>query len=322
MNRPVAGSYAEEDERGQFARDLLAGLAAWPRRIPCKYFYDAEGSRLFERICELPEYYPTRTELAILGRHAAEMAACLGPEVELVEFGAGSVRKVRWLLDALDRPRAYLPIDISRDHLVEASRRLAADYPALAIRPVVADYTRPFALPPGAGRRRVGFFPGSTIGNFAPGEARRFLALAARLLAGGGLLIGVDLLKDPARLHAAYNDAAGLTAAFNRNVLARARRELGADFEPEAFAHYAFYQPLARRIEMHLVSLAPQTVRLLGRELRFAAGEAIHTENAYKYTAEGFRRLAAEAGFTPRGCWTDEEGLFSVHWLEAGRSLS
>lgn len=314
----VAGGQAGEED--EFAQALVAGLAAVPPRIPCKYFYDARGSSLFERICRLPEYYLTRCEDGLLARHAGELAACMGPAAELVEFGAGSVRKVRLLLDALVRPRAYLPIDISREHLEQAVSRLASDYPALRIRPLAADYTRPLALPPLApgARRRVGFFPGSTIGNFAPVQARRFLALANRLLAGGGLLVGVDLVKDPARLHAAYNDAAGLTAAFNRNVLVRANRELGADFDPAGFAHYAFYQPLARRIEMHLVSLAPQAVRLPGREFSFATGVAIHTENSYKYTVDDFRRLAASAGFLPRGCWLDEEGLFSLHWLEAG----
>lgn len=308
------------DERTEFGAALRAGLAAVPRRIPCKYFYDAQGSALFERIAELPEYYLAATELDLLRRHARVFAACMGPEAELVEFGAGSVQKVRLLLDALAWPRAYVPIDISREHLEAAAARLALDYPDLAIRPVVADYTQPLALPPPAGgaRRRVGFFPGSTIGNFSPAAARHFLRRTARLLDGGGLLVGVDLVKDPARLHAAYNDAAGLTAAFNRNVLARANRELGADFDLDGFAHYAFYQPLARRIEMHLVSLASQTVRLDGRDIRFAAGEAIHTENSYKYTVEGFRRLAASAGFAPRGCWLDAEGLFSLHWLQAG----
>lgn len=305
-------------ERAQFARDLLAGLAVRPRRIPCKYFYDAEGSILFERICHLPEYYPTRTELALLARHAPEVAKCMGPEVELVEFGAGSGEKARLLLDALERPRAYVPIDIARAHLHAATDRLAGDYPGLPIRPVAADYTRPFALPAGpAGSRRAGFFPGSTIGNFAPAEAQRFLAMAARMLAGGGLLVGVDLLKEPALLHAAYNDAAGLTAAFNRNLLARANRELGADFAPAAFAHYAFYQPTAQRMEMHLVSLRRQEAHVLGRAIRFAAGDAIHTENSYKYTVGGFQALAAQAGFMPRACWTDAERLFSMHWLDA-----
>ncbi|MCK0512593.1 L-histidine N(alpha)-methyltransferase [Aromatoleum buckelii] len=306
---------AEDDD---FCSALLAGLAATPKQVSCKFFYDAEGSALFDRICTLPEYYPTRVEFDLLERHTAELAGLIGPDVELVEFGAGSGRKVRRLLDALQRPRAYVPVDISGEHLRQAASRLSADYPRLDVRPIVADYTHAFDLPPSisAVRRRVGFFPGSTIGNFAPEEATGFLAMAAALLDGGGLLIGVDLVKDPALLHAAYNDSQGVTAAFNKNLLARANRELGADFAEDGFAHYAFYQPLARRVEMHLVSLAAQRVRVAGREFRFAAGETLHTENSYKYTIDGFRSLAEQAGFVPRRYWTDAARLFSLHWLE------
>ena len=314
-----AATPQQADGADDFGEGLLAGLQANPKHIACKFFYDARGSTLFERICTLPEYYPTRTELALLDRHAAEFAALIGDDAELVEFGAGSGRKVRLLLDTLCRPRAYIPVDISGEHLHEAVRGLAADYPHLAIRPVVADYTRPFRLPaplPGA-RRRIGFFPGSTIGNFTPEEAIGFLGIAADMLRGGGLLVGVDLVKDPAILHAAYNDAEGVTAAFNKNVLVRANRELGADFAVERFAHYAFYQPLARRIEMHLMSLDAQCVHVAGREFRFDAGETLHTENSYKYTPAAFRELAAQAGFTPRACWTDPRALFSLHWLVA-----
>lgn len=306
-------------EDDDFCRALLAGLAATPKQVSCKFFYDAEGSALFDRICTLPEYYPTRVELALLERHAHELAGLIGPDVELVEFGAGSGRKVRWLLDALCRPQAYVPVDISGEHLQQAASRLRADYPRLRIQPVVADYTHPFDLPANVSgaRRRVGFFPGSTIGNFAPEEAAGFLGMAAALLDGGGLLIGVDLLKDPALLHAAYNDSQGVTAAFNKNLLARANRELGADFAEDGFAHYAFYQPLARRVEMHLVSLAAQQVRIAGREFRFSPGETLHTENSYKYTVEEFRSLAEQAGFVSRRYWTDAAHLFSLHWLEA-----
>lgn len=307
-----------EPAADDFAHALVAGLRGVPKRVPCKFLYDAEGSALFERICELPEYYPTRTEVGLLERHADEIAAHIGGDAELVEFGAGSGLKVRLLLEALARPRAYVPIDISGPHLREAAGRLAADYPGLAVRPVVGDYTRPFRLPaPKDGARRIGFFPGSTIGNFAPDEAVRFLLTAAGLLKGGGLLVGVDLVKDPAILHAAYNDAEGVTAAFNRNVLARANRELGADFDPERFAHYAFYHPLAQRIEMHLVSLEHQRVRAAGEEFAFAAGEALHTEDSYKYTVAGFRALAMRAGFIPAATWTDPELRFSLHWLES-----
>jgi dimethylhistidine N-methyltransferase len=303
---------------GDFARALIAGLKAAPKHLPCKFFYDEAGSILFDRICELPEYYPTRTEISLLERHAGEFAALIGPDAELVEFGAGAGRKVRLLLDALQRPRGYLPIDISGDYLQGVSERLAADYPDLEVRPVVADYTKPFALPAKArGARRVGFFPGSTIGNFPRADAVAFLRMAAEKLAGGGLLIGVDLVKDPAVLHAAYNDAAGVTAAFNKNILARANAELGADFDLDAFAHYAFYDPRAQRVEMHLVSLSRQRVHVLGQEFRFAEGETTHTEDSHKYTVDGFRALAGEAGFTPRAVWTDPERLFSIHWLDA-----
>lgn len=314
------GGFASEAPGG-FAGALLAGLRNATKRIPCKYLYDAEGSALFERICTLPEYYPTRTELALLATHAAEFADCMGPDVELVEFGAGSGQKVRLLLDALCRPRAYVPIDISRAPLEQAAGEIAADYPDLLVRPLAADYTRAFHLgtPVPGGQRRVGFFPGSTIGNFAPDEAVVFLRRLAGELRGGGLLVGVDLVKDPAVLHAAYNDAAGITAAFNRNLLVRANRELDADFDPACFAHYAFYQPQVRRVEMHLVSLAEQRVSVAGQIFAFAAGETVHTEDSYKYTVAGFRALATQAGFLPRTCRIDAGGRFSLHWLEVPR---
>ena len=311
---------ATESGAGEFGRALLAGLKRQPKSLPCKFFYDEAGSILFDRICELPEYYPTRTELGLLERHAADFADLIGPDAELVEFGAGAGRKVRLLLDALERPRGYMPIDISGDYLQGVAAKLAEDYPNLRVRPVVADYTKPFALPAKAeGARRVGFFPGSTIGNFPRADAVAFLRMAAEKLAGGGLLIGVDLVKDPARLHAAYNDSAGVTAAFNKNVLARANAELGADFDLDAFAHHAFYDPRAQRIEMHLVSLTRQRVHLLGQTVAFAEGETTHTEDSHKYTLDGFRALASEAGFAPRAAWTDAERLFSLHWLESAR---
>ena len=309
---------AEPPQSNDFARALIAGLSSRPRTLPAKFFYDSAGSALFDRICELPEYYPTRTEIDILTRNAGDMAQLMGPDVELVEFGAGSGRKVRILLDALAQPRRYLPIDISGDHLTAAMAQLEADFPELAVRPVVADYTRPFALAPlGPGiRRRVGFFPGSTIGNFTPDEAVSFLKTAASLLRGGGLLIGADTVKDPHLLHLAYNDKAGVTAAFNLNVLARANRELGSNFDLARFAHYAFYNAPLQRIEMHLVSRGSQSVDVLGRTLSFAEGEAIHTENSYKFTVDGFRALAAAAGFRPGPVWQDTARMFSVHWLD------
>lgn len=302
-----------------FARDLLAGLAARPRVVSPKYFYDAAGSALFDRICALPEYYPTRTELAIFAEHAADMADHIGPQADLIEFGAGSVKKIRLLLDTLAAPRRFVPIDISGEHLQSAAADLRRDYPALDVHPIVADFTRPFVLPPqlGGSARRVGFFPGSSLGNFLPEEALRFLRMAANLLRGGGLLIGIDLVKDPALLHAAYNDAAGVTAAFNRNLLVRANRELDADFDVDAFAHHACYNPFLRRIEMHLISLRTQQVQVCGRRFAFDEGDTIHTENSHKFSVEGFRQLAREAGFTPGTVWCDDARRFSVHWLHA-----
>ena len=302
-----------------FATALADGMRRAPKSVPCKYFYDARGSALFDRICELPEYYQTRTESALLARSAGEIAAFMGPKVELIEFGAGALRKVRTLLDALDSPVAYVPIDISGDYLEGVCAALDRDYPELRLRPVVGDFARPFLLPaPAEGaRRRVGFFPGSTIGNFRPDEAVTFLKTAAGVLKGGGLLIGADLVKDPAILHAAYNDAEGVTAEFNKNLLVRANEELGADFDLDRFAHYACYNPIAARIEMYLLSLAAQHVQVGDDIFSFKSGEAIHTEDSHKYTVESFQALARAAGFRPAAVWCDEDALFSVHWLEA-----
>ena len=315
----------ETRSQPDFARDLLRGFERRPRSIAAKYFYDAAGSALFDRICALPEYYQTRTELRILQRNAAAIAREIGPHAEIVEFGAGSLTKIRLLLDAFGRsqaPARYLPIDISAAHLNSAVERLRGDYPHIDVHPVIGDYTTPLELPAPIApqRNRVGFFPGSTIGNFDPEEALAFLRLASRMLRGGGLLIGVDLVKDPARLHAAYNDAQGVTAAFNLNVLRRANRELGADFDIDAFAHYALYDPMHRRIEMHLVSRREQSVRIGETQFDFAEGDTIHTENSYKFTVEDFRALASRAGFHPGPVWLDEERLFSVHWLCAPRA--
>ncbi|MDM0053870.1 L-histidine N(alpha)-methyltransferase [Variovorax sp. J22R115] len=302
-----------------FARELFAGLSLGSRSISPKFFYDVAGSALFDRICELPEYYPTRTEVRILTESADEIAAQIGPNAEIVEFGAGSLTKVRLLLDALEAPKRYVPIDISGEHLEAAAARLRADYPHVIVQPVVADYTMPLVLPSrdkGAGQR-VGFFPGSTLGNFSPDEALAFLQLAHRLLRGGGLLLGVDLVKDPALLHAAYNDAQGVTAAFNLNLLRRANAELDTDFDLGGFTHAAFYNSPMRRIEMHLVSRRAQTVTLDGQRFVFEEGETIHTENSHKFTVEGLRTLAVKAGFRPAAVWTDPDHLFSVHWLQA-----
>ena len=301
---------------------MLAALECQPRSISPKYFYDVPGSALFEQICDLPEYYPTRTEIGILEINAKAIAQQMGPGAEIVEFGAGSLRKVRILLDAADAPARYVPIDISGEHMTQAADVLRYDYPGLQVEPVVGDYTQALTLPPalqGAGRR-IGFFPGSTIGNFTADEAVRFLRMSARLLHGGALVLGADLVKDPAVLHAAYSDSQGVTAAFNLNLLARANRELEANFDLSKFAHSAFYNAPQRRIEMHLMSLRKQRVTVLGRPFELEEGETIHTENSHKFTIDGLRALAISAGFTPGPVWTDADRLFSVHWLEAPKS--
>lgn len=306
-------------ENEQFTADLHAALSRMPKAISPKYFYDEVGSRLFEQICELPEYYPTRTELALLQAHAADMAAQMGEQVQLVEYGAGALRKVRLLLDAIPRDSVqFVPMDISGPHLLSACDGLARDYPGLAIQPLVADFTRPHTLPPCPdGSRRVGFFPGSSIGNFTPSEADAFLRLAAAELRGGGLLIGIDLVKDEDVLHAAYNDAQGVTAAFNMNLLDRARAELGAQFPTDGFQHLAFYNPAYRRIEMHLRATQPLELKLGGETYNFHEGETLHTEHSHKYTVSGFQALAARAGFKPGKVWTDPNQWFAVLWLEA-----
>lgn len=296
--------------------ELLEGLRSPPRSINPKFFYDERGSELFSQICELEEYYPTRTEIEILASRSEAIADVVGAGCELVEPGAGNCEKVRYLLDDL-RPSAYLPLDISRDFLLESADRLRDDFPQLEVKPVVADFSEAFELPESAARR-VLFYPGSTIGNFEPDAAEAFLRRVADLVGeGGGLLIGVDLHKDPAVLNAAYNDSRGLTAQFNRNILHHANELLDADFDPDNFEHVAFYNEPRRRIEMHLESRVPQQVRCDDCVLEIAAGERIHTEYSHKYTVDGFGALAAEAGLEPRHCWTDSDRLFSVQYLEA-----
>ena len=310
-----------EPSTQEFRDAVLAGLGETQKTLPCKFFYNAEGSRLFDQICELPEYYPTRTELKLLADEAGEIAQLIGPRARLVEFGSGAGVKIRLLLNALDRPAAYVPVDISREHLMMAAADLARDFPALQIAPICADYTKPFALPASAGSRpqtTVGFFPGSTIGNFTPVEARGFLTRARKLLGpGSSMVVGVDLRKDANILVPAYDDAAGVTAAFNLNLLVRINRELDGDFQLEQFAHEARWNETDGRIEMHLVSRRDQEARIGTARFGFRAGETIHTENSHKYTLDGFRALATEAGYTPRAAWTDAAGLFSVHMLDA-----
>jgi L-histidine N-alpha-methyltransferase len=306
-----------------FLTDVLVGLSCPQKRLPSKYFYDAAGSRLFDRITELAEYYPTRAELAIMRAHADAMAARCGPQCLLVELGAGSLVKVRLLLDQLNRPAGYVPVDVSGDHLRGAARELAADYPSLGVYPVVADFTRPFWAPSVPAARRVVYFPGSTIGNFDPSEADQLLRRVMRLIGpGGGLILGLDLRKAPAMLEPAYNDAQGVTAAFNRNLLVRINSELGADFDPAAFRHRAYYNRERSRIEMHLVSTAAQRVRVGDATFAFLAGESIHTENSYKYDLADFARRVAECGLRADETWTDENGYFAVLYLTAVSGLS
>lgn len=294
-----------------FRDDVVAGLSLPQKSLPPKYFYDAAGSRLFARICRLPEYYVTRAELALTRRHLAAIARFAGRGCQLIEYGSGEGLKSRLLIRAL-RPAAYVPIDISQDALDTAARGLAREFPRLLIAPVAGDFSRPLELPL-LKKPRVVYFPGSTIGNLTPEEAHAFLSMSRGVAAR--MLVGVDLKKDPALLHAAYNDAAGVTAAFNLNLLARINRELGADFDLRRWRHYAFYNPAAGRIEMHLVSMQIQRVALGKHRFRFAAGETIHTENSYKYSLEGFRELAARAGFRASRAWTDRRGLFALHGL-------
>ncbi len=314
---PLEAAHDTGHGADEFRDAVIAGLGRPHKSLPCKYFYDRRGSELFDRICELPEYYPTRTELALLREHAPDIAGRAGPGATLIEFGSGSSVKVRIILDALHRPAAYVPVDISREHLIASASALAADYPGLPVLPVCADYTAEFALPEVAqAGTRLGFFPGSTIGNFVPHEAAAFLARAAAVLGPGAhFLIGVDLRKDPRILEAAYDDAAGVTAAFNLNLLDRINRELGGDVDPARFEHRARYDAERGVVRMFLISRAAQTVTIPGHRFRFQAGEAIHTEDSHKYTIDGFRALARTAGWEPAASWTDGDGLFSVHYL-------
>lgn len=317
----VASFHDLEPKQESFREAVLKGLAKPQKEIPCKFFYDERGSRLFEAICRLEEYYLTRTEIRILEANRDEIAGLMGPEAELIEFGSGSLQKVRILLDAMEAPAAYVPIDISKAHLLRAAEELARDYPDLEVRAVCADYTQEFSLPEavnGAKGHKIGFFPGSTIGNFSPGRASAFLEGVAELLGPSGeLLIGVDLKKDREILHAAYNDRRGVTAAFNLNVLRRVNRELEGDFDLAAFRHRAEYNEDEGRVEMHLASCEAQTVHVARRPFRFAAGETIHTENSYKYEIEEFLGLAQAAGFERLRTFTDGADLFSVHYLRA-----
>ena len=304
-----------------FADAVLAGLAAEPKTLPCQYFYDEHGSALFEQITDAPEYYPTRTETAILRDCVEEIVRGTPAGSVLVEFGSGSSRKTEILLAALDKLAAYVAIDVSASALDDARRRLASHFPGLRVETVVGDFRSTLVLPTDfAPRPRIGFFPGSTIGNFQRHDAVALLAdMATMMGTGGRLIIGVDLRKDLGALIPAYNDAAGVTAAFNKNLLVRANRELGADFDLAGFEHEAIFNAGLSRIEMHLVSQRAQSVSLLGRRFAFRPGETIHTENSHKYTIDDFRALVARAGWTPARVWTDARQLFSVHELVVSR---
>jgi len=305
----------------EFLGSVIRGLSAPQKSLPCKFFYDERGSQLFDKICDLPEYYPTRTELRILENHAGDIAALAGPAARIVELGSGAGVKIRLLLHALEKPAAYLPVEISREHMMAANNTIAAHFPDLPILPVCADYTRPFTLPEPPGihyRRTLGFFPGSTIGNFTREEAADFLRVTRKLMGHGALMIiGVDLVKGLDILHAAYDDAAGVTAAFNLNLLRRINRELGGTFDLSAFRHEARWNSNVERIEMHLVSLKAQQVTIGTNRFNFAAGETIHTESSHKYHLDGFRKLAREAGYETVRVWTDARKFFSVHALKA-----
>ena len=306
-----------DEATAAFAADVIEGLKANPKRLSPKYFYDETGSRLFERITMQPEYYPTRTELGILRQQASNIAQLLPARGALVEFGSGSSKKARLVLRAAPHLSAYVPVDISAEFLHEEARLLRYDFPALTIAPIAADFVKPFTLPAAVGALpRAGFFPGSTIGNFEPHQACTFLRHAGSMLGRGAvLIIGVDRVKERSILNAAYNDAAGITAEFNRNLLVRINRELGADFDVGTFEHHAFFNRELARIEMHLASVRRQKVKVCGETIEFRAGETIHTENSYKYTVESFGALARGAGWIPLTHWSDPDRYFSVHAL-------
>ena len=300
-----------------FAADAIAGLSAAPKKLPPKYFYDSAGSELFEKITELPEYYPTRNEIGILNEHAKDIAKLIPKGAALIEFGSGASTKTRIVLKSA-RLASYVPVDISGEFLAQEASKLKREFPHIAMLPVVADFTKPFGLPPTIqDQPRIGFFPGSTIGNFEPHEAAAFLKDAGSILGDGSMLIvGVDLVKDQKVLQKAYNDSQGVTARFNLNLLTRMNRELGANFNLKCFEHHALFNRERSRIEMHLASLKRQRVIVAGESFDFRAGETIHTENSYKYTIETFGCMARGAGWATTAVWTDKDGYFSIHVLE------
>lgn len=297
--------------------EVIEGLLQEQKVLPAKYFYDHIGSQLFEQITQQPEYYPTRTELAILEKHRAEIARSIGDVHTLIEYGSGSSRKIQMLLETFTHLDTYMPIDISKDFLMESARQLSERYPALHIKAVCGDYSQSISLPVEESQKRVIFFPGSTIGNFEPEEAMRFLRHSSRILeTGDGFLIGVDLKKSVDVLEQAYNDAAGVTAAFNLNMLTHLNQMLEGTFDVTRFEHHAFYNEEKGRIEMHLRSQLDQLVQVGGVTVPFKQGETIHTENSYKYSKEEFETLARQSGFHSVNCWIDDNERFSVHYLE------
>ena len=317
MSEQLRESALLDQEPGtkSFLDQVHLGLRQSPKSLPCKYFYDERGSQLFDQICELEEYYVTRTELAIMDEYAPQIAAQIGAGVMLIEYGSGSSVKTRILLDHLSELEAYVPVDISRDHLQQTCDALNRVYPEIEVLPVCADFTAEFELPipHDAATHCAVYFPGSTIGNFAPEDAKRILSQISTLCGtGGGLLIGIDLQKDPEVLEAAYNDAQGVTASFNLNLLRRINRELEADFQLDAFQHDAVYNEAKGRIEISLRSLRQQVVTIGGQTFDFAQDELLGTEHSHKYTVDGFSRLAEQAGLTLRAEWMDEESRFAV----------
>ena len=315
--RATFHDFAPEPE--SFRDCVIDGLSQRQKEIPCRFLYDERGSELFEAICETPEYYPTRTETAILADCAREIAALLGPHCQLVEFGSGSSRKVRLLLSAFDRPSSYVAIDISREALQQAADHVAGLFPKIDVRAVCADYMAPLDLaeiPEPKDGRRLGFFPGSTIGNLDRPAAIEFLKRCRHVVGReGAMLVGVDLKKDPRLLHAAYNDADGVTASFTMNLLTRMNRELGGDFDSTKFMHDASYNPVEGKVEIFIRSLAEQVVTVAGKRFHFRRGEGIHTEDSCKYSVAEFQSLASRAGFAPSRVWTDPAQLFSIHLL-------
>jgi dimethylhistidine N-methyltransferase len=315
LRKPV--QLTEQVEINDDLGEILAGLEKSQKTLSPKFFYDEQGSRLFDEICELPEYYQTNTELSIMQRHVGEMAQRIGPQASLIEFGSGSSVKIRILLEHLHQLAAYVPVDISREHLVKAADAISRDFPDIEVLPVAADFTQPFDLPDPQVMpvRNVVYFPGSTIGNFSPDAADKLLRVMHHEAGeNGALLIGIDLQKDVRIIERAYNDKAGVTALFNLNILRRINREFGADFRLENFRHRAAYNTGFGRIEMHLISTCDQSVRIAGRQFEFAAGEALLTEHSHKYTYEGFSEMAARAGFTVVAAWTDADEMFSVQY--------